>query len=238
MDFSGFVPAEQELRAKTLRMAGFAGRQHVIDYGCGRGPWTLALAQIANRATGIDVEPTYIEDAKRVSVGIPNVAFECAPDLRGVRAQSADGIICIGTFQVLQRGDLWHSFFEEAGRVLVPGGRILANFCNPAFVARQMATLEPFRYLATHGPYFCIDRMAGYARILARDLPKRSVTKTDTPYVVRRSAARRLFERYGFSEAGTFDGGAVPIYGARRDHWFVIERGLTPSARGPARTNS
>src|SRR5262245_2935944 len=206
----------------------------VADYGCGRGPWCWPLCDLNEKVIGIDISENYISTGQRLAqaAGISNLDMRCAPDMRSLPTGSVDGIISIGTLQVLVTGDRWHAFFADAYRVLSPGGRVLVNFSSPRFALLQFVTLEGFRhgYLRKKGLRWCIDRAIGWLRIAARDGFTREISVNGTYYTVRHKVVLGLIRKHGFREVSAPEiklalQSPVPSnYRGRFDNWCVLEK--------------
>jgi SAM-dependent methyltransferase len=87
-----FATGEAEVAAVEARLAGLgrpARRERALDFGCGVGRLTRALAGRFGSATGVDIAAGMVEQARRLNGDVPNAEFVLndAPDL----AQFADG---------------------------------------------------------------------------------------------------------------------------------------------------
>jgi len=104
----------------------------VLDFGCGTGWLTLALAQTGCDATGVDISPAAIDLANELTLKPPRagrnaVAFRV---YHGTRLPLADAsmerIVCFDAFHHLRDPG---GRLQEFSRVLVPGG--FAAFIEP-----------------------------------------------------------------------------------------------------------
>jgi ubiquinone/menaquinone biosynthesis C-methylase UbiE len=64
----------EHLQTWSLVGEGTSGR-NVLDFGCGTGRLSVALAPLVARATGVDLSPKMIEVARRRAAGIANTVF-------------------------------------------------------------------------------------------------------------------------------------------------------------------
>jgi SAM-dependent methyltransferase len=111
----------------------------VLDFGCGAGRLSQALAEHADQVTGVDVSQPMLETARRLNQR-PNVSFVLneSADL----AQFADGAYdLVFTSLVLQHlpRRLLESYLAEFFRVLAPGGLVVAHITRrPRWTARGL----------------------------------------------------------------------------------------------------
>lgn len=70
----------ERLYACAVDYAGLTGEETVLDLYCGAGTITLALAEHAKTAIGVEIVPEAIENAKRNALrnGMENTEFFCA----------------------------------------------------------------------------------------------------------------------------------------------------------------
>ena len=98
-------------------------RRHALDFGCGAGRLTHALAAYFDRVTGIDIAPSMIEKARQLHAGLPGVDFRVntSDHLESVESGSTD---LVYTRLVLQHMPPRYirSYLAEFVRVLAPGG--------------------------------------------------------------------------------------------------------------------
>jgi arsenite methyltransferase len=139
-----------------------AGKQQVLDLGC--GPATQ-LAQIAElnpklQFTGVDLSPTMLADAKNHvgQLGLSNVGFLQADITRldSIETASMDAVISTMALHHLPTLDHLKQCFEEIRRVLKPGGAVyLTDFCR----LKSLKSVLFFAYMnAQHQPHlFSLD---------------------------------------------------------------------------------
>jgi SAM-dependent methyltransferase len=140
---------EQAKASKTmvryLMELGRGETRDVLDFGCGWGGETLAIAPEVRSIIGVDVDPANLAQAERARqrLHVSNCRFvhgtESLPDA------CVDGVFSTDTFEHVQ--DLPYAF-RELYRVLRPGGKLIASW-GPLFYSPQGYHL----YWTTQVPY-------------------------------------------------------------------------------------
>lgn len=96
--------------------------ERVLDFGCGAGRLTQALAEHADEVIGLDVSAPMLDTARSLDrTGRCRFVLSDAPDLRGIASRSVDLVF---TERVLQHlpGPVLEGYLAEFVRVLRPGG--------------------------------------------------------------------------------------------------------------------
>ncbi len=123
-----FERAQQKLNETLLEMAGLEDRQAVLDVGCGFGGTIASINERHQdmRLVGVNIDSRQLEICREIEAGNGNViewkpADACElpfPD------RTFDRILCIeAMFHFASR----RRFFQEAARVLHPGGTLVAS---------------------------------------------------------------------------------------------------------------
>lgn len=98
-------------------------RRQALDFGCGAGRLTHALAAYFDRVTGLDIAPSMIEKARQLHAGLRDVQFRVntSDHLESIESGSMD---LVYTRLVLQHMPPRYirSYLAEFVRVLAPGG--------------------------------------------------------------------------------------------------------------------
>jgi len=105
--------------------------QIVLDVGCSWGRWSVAAARAGFIPIGLDVHIDALAAAGRVSrqLGV-DASFVCGDvEALPLRAKSVDVVFSYSVLQHIDRVKVAH-FFEEAARVLKPGGLCLVQLPN------------------------------------------------------------------------------------------------------------
>ena len=113
-------------------------RGSALDFGCGAGRLTHALAAGFDRAIGLDIAPSMIAKARELHAGLSNVEFRVNASDR-LESIASDSIDLVYTRLVLQHMPPRYirAYLAEFVRVLRPGG--VAVFQLPGEDARPVA---------------------------------------------------------------------------------------------------
>jgi len=107
-----------------LDARALARRRHrALDFGCGAGRLTHALADHFDQVTGLDIAPSMIDAARRLHAGIRNVEFRVNASNR-LESVESDSVDLVYTLLVLQHmaPRYIRAYLAEFVRVLSPGG--------------------------------------------------------------------------------------------------------------------
>lgn len=127
---TGRVEIENQLGA--LAPHGLPVNKHkALDFGCGAGRLTRALAAHFEQVLGLDVSPSMIATARRLNADVANIEFRenLSPKLDGVADASIDLVFSCITLQHIP-SDLALGYIEEFLRVLAPGGAAVFQFVS------------------------------------------------------------------------------------------------------------
>ena len=152
------------MHAATAELAEVVDRWHklagqaVLDFGCGIGRASRAMAARGAQVIGLDVSPAMIAEARRRSGG-PRYVVGSGRGLDGFAGSSLDLMLAADSFPYLVASDLLETHIAEAARVLRPAGSLVVfNWSYRGDVAADAA--EAARLAASHG--FEILRSAEY----------------------------------------------------------------------------
>jgi SAM-dependent methyltransferase len=100
------------------------GHEAALDFGSGVGRLTRALAGRFDRAVGVDISQTMVDNATRFNDDVPNVSFQvnARPDLRVFDDASFDMVNTRIVLQHLADRETIEGYLAEFLRVLRPGG--------------------------------------------------------------------------------------------------------------------
>jgi SAM-dependent methyltransferase len=106
-----------------LEKLGFSARGEAVDFGCGAGRLSIALARRFDHVTSIDISPTMLEIAEQFAGSSPSITFvhNARPDLVCLADSSVD--LAYSNI-VLQHMDahLAVGYLQELARALRPDG--------------------------------------------------------------------------------------------------------------------
>ncbi|RAO01324.1 hypothetical protein GAR06_04031 [Micromonospora saelicesensis] len=135
-----------------LRQLGLPTRwERVLDFGCGVGRLSQALAPHADEVVAVDIAPTMLEAARRLNRSAENIRFVLndAPDLSQFPDGHFDLVYSALVLQHLPRPAIDH-YLAEFLRVLRPGGIAVVGLpTEPGRTARGIVWhLAPSRLIS------------------------------------------------------------------------------------------
>lgn len=146
----------------------------VLDFGCGTGWLTLALAQMGCAATGVDISPAAIGLAEALALrerrpGGVTPAFLVYDGTRlPLPADSVDRIVCCDAFHHLRDPG---AMLQEFARVLTMGG--IAAFMEPgpnhSKTAQSQAEMRNFKVIEND---ICLREITAHALAAGLDEPR------------------------------------------------------------------
>lgn len=100
----------------------------VLDLGCGRGEWLRLLRKRGLLARGVDTNPAMLDEARKEGLDVSNVGL-----ITALRSAEASSVGAVTAFQVVEHLDqnTLLALFQQALRVLQPGGVLLLETPNP-----------------------------------------------------------------------------------------------------------
>jgi SAM-dependent methyltransferase len=125
---------EKDARQLGVLLAAIGCRcrgRRVLDIGCGHGRHLRVLEEAGAEAYGIDLSRDLLAEAKRVSRERRIVLA----DMRALPFQAGSFHMALSlftSFGYFDTDDENRRVLEETRRVLVPGGRLLIDYMNPA----------------------------------------------------------------------------------------------------------
>ena len=132
----------------------------LLDLGCGTGNYTQHLAKNIGRVKGVDLSPEMVEIASSRHQGLSNATFEVGDMTQYNKEKDVDIITALFHVVCYQtQNAALTSFFENAAKMLKPGGLLAFDFW--------------------YGPAVLTDRPG--SRTKTFDLENRCVTRTAEP---------------------------------------------------------
>lgn len=160
----------------------------VLDYGCGTGMISWAAAELGCRVTAFDVDPGSVDFAREHN-GHERVTWTSEP-ISGL-GRSFDAVILT---EVLEHTRNPREMLEDAGKALVPGGRLLLTVPN-GFGPSQIADLPAQLLLRLNFTGF-LARARG---LVGKEKPYSCNVGSPHYQFFSRGRLHRLLEEAGFS---------------------------------------
>jgi SAM-dependent methyltransferase len=209
---TGRVEVKKAMR-RAERLGYPAHRRRALEFGCGTGRVTRALAAHFEECVGVDISPRMVEEAREMGADVPGLSFE-------VNAEEGLGAFASGRFDlVYSRLVLQHvpgrdailAYVQEMVRVLAPDGLLLFQLPShipwrhrlqpqrrlyaglrrlgvPSKVLYRRLRLQPIRMSAVPVPDVCRALEESGARVL-EVRTGRSVVESSTYYVTKEGAS-------------------------------------------------
>jgi len=125
-----------------IDLAQLEGTESVLDIYCGGGLITLPLAKRARDATGIEINPQSVKDARATAErnGIKNVRFIAADAFTGTKEIHQADILVVDPPRAGCSLDLLNWIMDE-GQGPLDSKRLIYVSCNPATFIRDARIL-------------------------------------------------------------------------------------------------
>jgi SAM-dependent methyltransferase len=153
-----FLETGEEAIGALLREAARFGlplaRTEALDFGCGVGRLTRALAGRFERCLGLDISAPMIDEARSLNADVVNCRFVVhdRPDLAGVGTGSVDLVVSYLVLQHVVSADAKTRYIEEFVRVLRPGGLLVFQLPTWIPAPRRMQHKQRlYRFLRRSG---------------------------------------------------------------------------------------
>jgi SAM-dependent methyltransferase len=164
-----------------LDARGLTGpRARALDFGCGAGRLTHALADYFDQVIGVDIAPSMIDVARRLHAAVPGVEFRVNPSSR-LESIASGSIDLVYTLLVLQHipPRYVREYLAEFVRVLTPGGVLVFQLPSgetpPVTVAgRGLKNALPAQVITM---IRAVRRWREFPRMEMHGLPRRDVER-------------------------------------------------------------
>lgn len=150
-EFLATGKVEVDAQVEWFAQMGFPReRRHALDFGCGAGRLSRALAGHFQQVTGIDVSPGMIAKARSLNADIGNLEFieNASPSIGMIADASIDLVYSCITLQHIPQ-DLARGYVAEFLRVLAPGGLAAFQFVigSDRSLRGRLYSMVPNRWL-------------------------------------------------------------------------------------------
>jgi SAM-dependent methyltransferase len=127
-----FATGEREVAPILARAAALgvpATHADALEFGCGVGRVTRALAGRFDRVVGVDISTEMLSQARELNAGVPNVEFahNTATDLTFVGDRRFDLVYSRHVLQHLPDREVAGAYLREMVRIVRPGGLVLVH---------------------------------------------------------------------------------------------------------------
>jgi SAM-dependent methyltransferase len=119
--------------------------EDVLEVGCGLGNFTVLMAARGHRVTGIDIDPAYVETARKRLAKFGGVYVACGDATAADWSERFDTVVAL---DVVEHIEVDCAFLARLARMLKPGGKLVVKV--PA-APSLMSTLD--RVVGHHRRY-------------------------------------------------------------------------------------
>jgi cyclopropane fatty-acyl-phospholipid synthase-like methyltransferase len=121
----------------------------VLDFGCGTGRITAAIAPLVARVLGVDASPRMVDVARAAVARHANAAVIHADCLSALRGDLFDVVLAIDSMPYVVQGGGAEAFWDDVAALLNPGGAFLVmNYSYRGDVERDRD--EVMQFAAQH----------------------------------------------------------------------------------------
>ena len=153
-------------------------RQSALDFGCGAGRLTHALADHFDQVIGLDIAPSMIEVARRLHAGVGNVEFRvnASNRLESIESDSTDLVYTLLVLQHMAPRYI-REYLAEFVRVLRPGGVLVFQLPsdNPVPVVVEGGGLKRLLPIPVISIIRKVRRLREFPRMEIHGLPRGEV---------------------------------------------------------------
>lgn len=120
---------EHDIEAVVLEGVQLDPSASVLEIGCGLGRLLVPLATRAAVVRGVDISVEMVRQANERLAGRGNVEVQVTDGTLGFPDESFDLVFAYRVFHHIPKREFIHRYFQEAGRVLKPGGVFRFQVC-------------------------------------------------------------------------------------------------------------
>lgn len=204
-----FATGEDYVRTLMARAAslGLPGeRKAALDFGCGVGRLTRALASHFDTCLGVDVSRGMIEHARRLNAAWPRCRFQPVDSAQDLAVNAFDLVLCKAVVQHLPGRDEQLASLAGLARAVRPGGLLVVQVPSHLPWRRRLQVL-PRLYRLLRG--LGLEPRALYGRLGLTPIRMAALGRADVEEAIRGGGAHPLAVdvRAGGSEDETYFAG-------------------------------
>jgi ubiquinone/menaquinone biosynthesis C-methylase UbiE len=211
--------------AEILALLNLPEGSRILDAPCGHGRIARRLAVAGMEVTGVDLTPSYLEQARRDPQLPAGSVTYLEGDVRNLPVDGPfDAVVCwLNSFGYYDDPDC-HRVLEEFHRVLRPGGRVAIDTMHHDGGVRHF-TPAPDAVVVQHGDDTMVE-LSTFDPVSGRMVVERTVHREGavrhSPYFVRLPTPPEWvvwLEAAGFCDVRFFAGGGGPL---ELDSWEIV----------------
>ncbi len=189
------------LLGEGSRFGAPVARDDALDFGCGAGRLTLAIAGEFGRCLGLDVSEQMVAQAREIASGVENCEFAAhdAPSLAGLQSASFDLVVCRLVLQHVRGAAAKERYVAELVRVLRAGG-LLALQLPSHIPARHRVQPRPRLYRLLRRAGVSSERL--YRQLRLHPIRMGALTRSRVLDVIEAAGGRALDVREERVEGG------------------------------------
>ena len=98
--------------------------EDVLEVGCGSGNFTVLMAARGHRVTGIDIDPGYVETARRRLAKFTGARVTCGDATAADWSERFDTVVALDVVEHIEND---REFLARLARALKPGGKLVVK---------------------------------------------------------------------------------------------------------------
>ncbi len=128
-------------RMQAMHLRDYCKNMYVVDIGCNSGFLDIALAPIARKITGFDINPFIIDIGKEVLayLGVTNVALSATTFEVFIASEPADIVLSFANHSTFDGNteQTVRTYIEKCHQILRPDGLLLFESHHPTYESKE-----------------------------------------------------------------------------------------------------